>query len=122
MSQMVQLPAAVMDHRPASQAVQKAAPLSLILPASHLVHVESPASAAIVPAAQVVQLDAPAAAAIVPAKQAVHPLDPSLAATLPASQALQSSMASWKLARFPLSLRNLPLGHLLQLLEPVFGA
>mgnify|MGYP005698953811 CR=1 FL=1 len=119
---MLQLLAAVMDHRPASQAVHEVEPLSLILPGSHEVQADSPAFAAIVPAAQVVHVDAPAAAAIVPAKQAVQPLDPSFAATFPASQALQSSMASWKLARFPLSLRNLPLGHLLQLLEPVFGA
>ena len=122
MSQMVQLLAAVMDHRPVSQTLHRVEPFSLILPGSHEVQADSPAFAAIVPAAQVVQEDAPAAAAIVPAEQAVQPLDPSLAATLPASQALQSSIVSWKLARFPLSLRNLPLGHWLQLLEPVFGA
>jgi hypothetical protein len=121
LAQTLQLLAAVIDHRPVPQAVHEVAPLSLTLPASHEVHVDSPASAAIVPAAHVVQADAPVAAAIVPARQAVHPLDPSLAAILPASQALQSSMLSWKLARFPLSLRNLPLGHWLQLLEPLLG-
>ena len=38
---------------------------------------------------------------------------------LPASQSLQSSSESWKLARLPLSLRNVPDGHAVQLLAPV---
>ena len=118
---MLQLLAAIADHRPVPQAVHTVEPCSLILPGSHEVHLVSPASAAIVPAAQVVQLDAPGLAEIVPARQLAHSFDPSLVATLPASQALQSSIESWKLARIPLSLRNLPLGHWLQLLEPLFG-
>ena len=63
---MLQLLAAVVDHRPVPQTVHEVEPLSLILPGSHEVQVVSPASVAILPAAQVVQLDAPAAAAIVP--------------------------------------------------------
>jgi hypothetical protein len=55
-----------------------------------------------------------------PVPQAVHEVEP-LSLILPASQALQSSMLSWKAAKLPLSLRNLPLGHWVQLLEPLFG-
>ena len=37
---------------------------------------------------------------------------------LPALQAVQSSMESWKLARLPLSLRYVPAGQAVQLVDP----
>ena len=57
----------------------------------------------------------------VPDEHELHPEAPE-ALILPPSQALQSSMESWKLARFPLSLRNLPLGQAPQLADPLYGA
>ena len=41
---------------------------------------------------------------------------------VPTAQSSQSLLESWKSARLPLSLRNFPGEHLLQLLEPLYGA
>ena len=105
------------------------------VPLAHSVQVLWPASEVKVPAVQGEHIETPVpenfpalqskhvvalADEYLPVLQGVQLLAP-LPLIMPGSQALQSSMLSWNVAKFPLSLKNVPPGQLMQLLAPVLG-